>query len=63
MRKLFIEGKCSICGEAYDLKNKLFGMGDSMYLGKIVRTYIQGATIPVTVIVSFEIFLLFFKYI
>jgi len=53
--KLSLGGKCSICGEAYDLKPQLLGVGDAMYLGKIVRTYTQGATIPVTVIVSFEI--------
>ena len=45
-------GKCSICGEAYDLQPRLLGRGDAMYLGKIVRTYVQGATIPVTVVVS-----------
>ncbi|CAF1408670.1 unnamed protein product [Adineta ricciae] len=45
-------GKCSICGEAYDLKDKLFDLGGKMYLGKIVRTYTQGATIPVTVVLT-----------
>jgi hypothetical protein len=58
--KLFIGGKCSICGEAYDLKPQLLGLGDAMYLGKIVRTYTQGSVIPVTVVVSFEIFVCFF---
>jgi hypothetical protein len=33
-----------------------------MYLGKIVRTYIQGSVIPVKVVVSFQIILfLFYK--
>lgn len=53
--KLFIGGKCSICGEAYDAKSKLFGLGDTMYLGKIVRTYTEGSTILVTVIVSYKL--------
>ena len=48
----FAEGKCSICGEPFDQKKKLFGMGDPQYLGKIVRTYDQGSTISVTVVVS-----------
>lgn len=48
------DGKCSICGEAFDAKPKLFGRGDSMYLGKIVRTYTQGSVIPVTVVVRFQ---------
>jgi hypothetical protein len=30
-------------------------MGDAKYLGKIVRTYVQGSVIPVTVVVSLEI--------
>ncbi|CAF3505076.1 unnamed protein product [Rotaria sordida] len=45
-------GKCSICGEAYDLERKLFDVGGEMYLGKIVRTYIQGSIIPVTVVLT-----------
>ena len=45
-------GKCSICGEAYNAKPRLLGLGDAMYLGKIVRTYTQGSIIPVTVVVS-----------
>ncbi|CAF3871130.1 unnamed protein product [Rotaria sp. Silwood1] len=45
-------GKCSICGEAYDLKPKLFDIGGEMYLGKIVRTYIQGSIIPVKVVLT-----------
>ncbi|CAF3546185.1 unnamed protein product [Adineta steineri] len=45
-------GKCSICGEAADLKPTLLGMGDEMYLGKIVRTYTQGSTIQVTVVLT-----------
>ena len=50
-------GKCSVCGEAADLKTQVLGVGGSMYLGKIVRTYNQGATVPVTVVVSsFNIF-------
>lgn len=53
--RFFLEGKCSICGEAFDTKPKLFGMGDSMYLGKIVRTYTQGTVIPVTVTVNLKI--------
>ena len=57
--KTFIGGKCSICGEAYDLQPKLLGVGDAMYLGKIVRTYTQGAVIPVTVIVSSQLIFLF----
>jgi len=59
IRKLFLGGKCSICGEAYDLKPQLLGVGDAMYLGKIVRTYTQGSVIPVTVVVGFEIDLSF----
>ncbi len=55
MRKLFLGGKCSICGEADDLKPKLLGVGDAMYLGKIVRTYTQGSAIPVTVVVRFSV--------
>ena len=53
IRKLCIGGKCSICGEPYDRKPKLLGVGDPMYLGKIVRTYTQGSIMPVTVVVSF----------
>ncbi|CAF3373475.1 unnamed protein product, partial [Rotaria sp. Silwood2] len=45
-------GKCSICGEAYDLQPKLFDVGGEMYLGKIVRTYTQGSVIPVKVILT-----------
>ncbi|CAF0776770.1 unnamed protein product [Didymodactylos carnosus] len=45
-------GKCSICGEAYDLQPQLLGKGNSMYLGKIVRTYTQGSEISVTVVLS-----------
>ncbi|CAF0719652.1 unnamed protein product [Adineta steineri] len=45
-------GKCSICGEAHDIKPRLLGRGDAMYLGKIVRTYIQGSFIPVTVVLT-----------
>ncbi|CAF1539072.1 unnamed protein product, partial [Didymodactylos carnosus] len=45
-------GKCSICGEPSDLKPKLLGIGDAMYLGKIVRTYTQGSIISVTVIMT-----------
>ena len=52
--KLLTGGKCSICGEAYDTKPSLFGLGGTMYLGKIVRTYAQGSVIPVTVVVSFQ---------
>jgi hypothetical protein len=50
--RLFLEGKCSICGEPYDMKPYAFGVGDRMYRGKIVRTYRQAAIIPITVIVS-----------
>jgi hypothetical protein len=50
--KSSLGGKCSICGEAYDAKPRLLGLGDAMYLGKIVRTYTQGSVIPVTVVVS-----------
>ncbi|UJR30953.1 hypothetical protein I4U23_018465 [Adineta vaga] len=46
------KGKCSICGEAYDAKPTLFGKGDAMYLGKIVRRYTQGSFIPVTVVLT-----------
>ncbi len=53
--KLLTGGKCSICGEAYDTKPQLFGLGGTMYLGKIVRTYTQGSVIPVQVVVSFQI--------
>ncbi|CAF3466509.1 unnamed protein product [Rotaria socialis] len=45
-------GKCSICGEAYDQKTKLFDKGGEKYLGKIVRTYTQGSVISVTVILT-----------
>jgi hypothetical protein len=55
----FLGGKCSICGEPDDRKPKLFGVGDAMYSGKIVRTYTQGSVIPVTVVVSFSLSLLF----
>jgi hypothetical protein len=47
-----VEGKCSICGEAYDKPNKLFEKGGAMYLGKIVKTYNQGQQIDVNVVVS-----------
>jgi hypothetical protein len=53
LENYFLGGKCSICGEPYDRKPQLLGVGDAMYLGKIVRTYTQGSVIPVTVIVSF----------
>lgn len=46
------KGRCSICGEAADLQAKQFGMGDPLYIGKIVRTYRQGAIIPVTAVIT-----------
>ena len=55
-------GKCSICGEPYDAKPHLLGVGDAMYLGKIVRTYLQGSIIPVIVVVRIsETDILFFR--
>jgi hypothetical protein len=45
-------GKCSICGEPYDKKVKLFEKGGAMYKGTIVKTYIQGEQIDVQVMVS-----------
>ncbi len=46
------DGKCSICGEPYDKKVKLFEKGGAMYKGTIVKTYTQGQQIDVKVMVS-----------
>ncbi|CAF0838850.1 unnamed protein product, partial [Rotaria sordida] len=43
------KGKCGICGEVYDEKNKLFEKGGSMYKGTSVKTYEQGQQIQVKV--------------
>jgi len=42
-------GKCGICGEAWDEPVKKFEKGGELYLGKIVREYKRGSTIPVQV--------------
>ena len=55
-------GKCSICGEPFDRKPKLLGVGDALYSGKIVRTYTEGSVIPVTVVVSFFYHLSYCNY-
>ncbi|CAF3777634.1 unnamed protein product [Rotaria socialis] len=46
------DGKCSICGEAYDKTVKLFEKGGAMYKGTIVKTYIQGQEIDVKVMLT-----------
>ncbi|CAF3625173.1 unnamed protein product [Rotaria sp. Silwood1] len=46
------DGKCSICGEAYDKKVKLFEKGGAMYKGTIVKTYTQGQQIDVKVVLT-----------
>ncbi len=46
------DGKCSICGEPYDQKVKLFEKGGAKYKGTIVETYTQGAQIDVKVMVN-----------
>jgi hypothetical protein len=46
------DGKCSVCGEPYDKKVKLFEKGGAMYKGTIVKTYNQGQQIDVKVMVS-----------
>jgi hypothetical protein len=42
-------GKCGICGEPYDRSVKLFEKGGKMYIGKIVKTYLQGQQIDVKI--------------
>lgn len=56
IRSLISGGKCSVCGEPFDQRNKEFSMGGRKYLGKIVRTYDQGSTIQVAVTVTFSSF-------
>ncbi|CAF4209973.1 unnamed protein product [Adineta steineri] len=46
------DGKCSICGEAYDKPVKLFEKGGAMYKGTIVQKYTQGQQIEVKVVLS-----------
>ncbi|CAF0837106.1 unnamed protein product [Adineta steineri] len=46
------DGKCSICGEAYDKPVKLFEKGGTMYKGTIVQKYTQGQQIEVKVVLS-----------
>ncbi|CAF2795580.1 unnamed protein product [Rotaria sp. Silwood2] len=46
------DGKCSICGEPYDKKVKLFEKGGAMYKGTIVKTYTQGEQIDVKVMLT-----------
>ncbi|CAF0742985.1 unnamed protein product [Adineta ricciae] len=46
------DGKCSICGEAYDKPIKVFEKGGAMYKGTIVKTYNQGQQIDVKVVLT-----------
>ncbi|CAF1402410.1 unnamed protein product [Rotaria sordida] len=46
------DGKCSICGESYDKKVKLFEKGGAMYKGTVVKTYTQGQQIDVKVMLT-----------
>lgn len=43
------QGKCSICGEAWDEPNKKFEKGGEKYLGYILREYKTGSVMDVTV--------------
>ena len=43
------EGKCSICGEAWDEPRKLFSKGGEKYLGYVLREYKTGSIMDVTV--------------
>jgi hypothetical protein len=45
-------GNCTICGEAWDLPEKLFDKGGKKYLGKITKTYLMNSKIDIKVIVS-----------
>ena len=47
--QFFLDGKCSICGEDFSLKKKLFEKGGDFYRGYIVRTYDAGSTINVDI--------------
>ena len=57
-------GLCGICGEAWD-EPKDYERGGKMYLGTIVRTYLRGSVIRVSVMVMacgiVEIFLNIFS--
>jgi len=41
-------GKCGICGDSWD-EPREYERGGAKYLGKIVRNYPKGTTLPVTV--------------
>lgn len=46
------DGKCSICGEAWDKPNKLWEKGGANYLGKVLRQYKTGSVMDVHVEIS-----------
>ena len=44
-------GRCGICGDSWD-EPRDYEKGGAKYLGKIVKNYLPGSTIPVTVQVN-----------